>query len=220
MELRTPIRSGRMGIASSLRLASRATSGVAPPSASPVAVAGPAAAAGAAVAVGPAAAAGAVALAGPVAAVATGAAARPAPDAAVGDEALVAVVATVAETAAAPQASPAATAGDGAAAAEPRSYFAPMTPLSSSTWGLAPPQRIHRRSGASATCSPRSPCCSKSWPPLALSLCRRVPGLHGWLARVWIDAPGAVGRSARDSDAAIGVTPHLLDCQATIVEGW
>jgi hypothetical protein len=43
----------------------------------------------------------------------------------------VAVVAAVAKTAAAPQASPAAAGGDGVAAAEPGSYSAPPTPMSS-----------------------------------------------------------------------------------------
>jgi hypothetical protein len=74
-----PIRFGRMGIASSHRLASRATGGAAPPPASPVAVARPATAAVAVVAVGPAAAAGAVVVAGLGVAAAARAAVRPAP---------------------------------------------------------------------------------------------------------------------------------------------
>jgi hypothetical protein len=156
-----------MGIASSLRLASRATGSTAPPSASPVALAGPPAAAGV------------VAVAGPVAAAAARAAAGPTPGAAVGAEAAV-VVAAMAETAVAPQTSLVSAAGDGAAAAEPGSYSAPMTPLSSDAWGPAPPQRIRHRGGASATYPPLGPCCSESWLPSAPSLCRRVPGLHGW----------------------------------------
>ncbi|XP_025801479.1 angiomotin-like [Panicum hallii] len=165
-----------MGIASSLWLASRVTGGAALPSASPVAVARLAAAAGAVVVVRPATAAGAVVVAGPVAA---GAAARLVPGAALEAEVEVAVVAAVAETAAAPQASPVAAAGDGAAMAEPGSYFAPTTLLSYGAWGPAPPQRIRRHGGASATCPPRGPCCFESWPPLAPSLCRRVSGLRG-----------------------------------------
>jgi hypothetical protein len=172
-----------MGIASSLRLASRATSGAAPPSASSVAVAGPTAAAGAVMAVGPAAAAGVVVVAGPVAAAAAGAAAGPAPGAAVGAEAAVALVAVVVETAAAPQTSPAAAAGNGVAVAEPGSYSTPMTPFSSGAWGPAPPQRIRHHDGASVTCPPHGPYCSESWPPPAPSLCRRVPGLHGCTGR-------------------------------------
>jgi hypothetical protein len=200
-------------------LASRATGGVAPPSASPMVVAGPAAAAGPVVAVGPASTAGAVVVVGPIAAATAGTAAGPAPGAAVGAEAAVAVVVAEAETAAAPLASPAVAAGDGAAAAEPGSYSTPTTPLSSGAWGPAPPQRIRCCGRASGTFPPRGPCCSKSWPPPTPSLCQRVLGLRSWTGRSLDRRAGGCRAKRQGFGCAIGVTPHLLDRQATVIEG-
>jgi hypothetical protein len=44
-------------------------------------------------------------------------------------------------------------------------------------------------------------------------------GSMAGLIGAWIGVLGAVGRGARDSDAVIGFTPHLLDRQAAVIEG-
>jgi hypothetical protein len=165
---------------------------------------GPAAAAEVVVAVEPAATAGAVAVVATVAMAGPGAAGNTAvagPAAAA--EMVVAVVASVAETTAAPQTSPAAAAGDGAAA-EPGSYSAPITPLSSGAWGPLPPQRIHHCGGASATCPPRGPYCSESWPPPAPSLCQRVPRLRGWTGRSLDRRAGGCRAKHQGSSSRVG----------------
>jgi hypothetical protein len=157
------------------------------------------------VAVGPAAATGAVAVA--------------APGAAAGPEAAAAVVTGVVETAAAPQASPAATASDGVAAAELGSYFAPRLRCPLALGGRLP----HK--GSVATVEPLRPVLLAV--PAAPRACflRLLPftggcrGSVAGLAGAWIGVPRAVRQGTRDPDAAVGVTPHLLDHQTAAVEG-
>jgi hypothetical protein len=100
-----------------------------------------------------------------------------------------------------------------------RELLCPPTPLSSGTWGPAPPRRICHHGGASTTCPPCSPSCSARWPPLAPSLTRREPGLRGSTRRGLDRRAGGCRARCRDPYPAIGVAPHLPDCQAALVEG-